>query len=105
MASNELDITKNIKMIEEMQCELLSLVSQLYCSMRDSNAQTKDRAEILANIQIIVYLLGKRLGISFQALDQKMVSKLKLGVLEESGDEWKSALLALLRHMDTADKG
>ncbi len=83
-----------------MQCELLSLVSQLYSSMRDANAQTKDRAEILANMQIMVYLLAERLGISFQVLDQKIISKLKLGVLEDGGEEWKSSLLALLRHMD-----
>lgn len=100
MAKNELDITKNIKMIEQMQCELLSLVSQLYCSMRDSDSATKDRADLLANIQIMVYLLGERLGIPFPVLDQKVTSRLKLGLLEDAGEEWKASLLSLLRHMD-----
>ena len=46
-----MEIAKNIKMIEGLQCELLSLVSQLFLSMQDSNATTAQRAEILANVR------------------------------------------------------
>lgn len=101
MSKGEMDIAKNIKMIENLQCQLLRLVSDLFCSMQDNRATAKDRADLLANIEIMTYLLAERLGISPQALDQKVVARLKVGMLEEEGsDEWKATLLGIYKHME-----
>jgi len=101
MPRGELDIAKNIKMIEGLQCELLSLISQLFCSMQDGKETARERVELLANMEVMIYLLANRLGISCQLLDQKVVSRLKLGILEEEdGEEWKDTLRGILRHID-----
>lgn len=101
MANMDMDITKNIKMIEGLQCQLLSLVSQLFTSMQDSKCTGRERTEILANIEIMTYLLADKLGIGPQALDQRVLSRLKLGLSEEGGsDDWNRALLGIYRHID-----
>lgn len=59
-----MEITKNIKMIDNLQCQLLSFVSQLFLSMQNNDITTAERAEILANIEVILYLLSDKLGVS-----------------------------------------
>lgn len=101
MPNGEIDITRNIKIIEGFQCELLNSLAQLFTSMQDAKATTKERAEILSNIVIVVYLLSEKLGISPTALDTKVLSRLKIGLLEEGAtDEWKAVLLSLSRYID-----
>ena len=96
-----MEIAKNIKMIEGLQCELLSLVSQLFLSMQDSNATTAQRAEILANIEVMVYLLSEKLGVSPKNLDQKAISRMKLGILQQdSSEQWRAPLLGVLHHLE-----
>ncbi len=58
-------------MIDNLQCQLLSFVSQLFLSMQNNDITTAERAEILANIEVILYLLSDKLGVSSKTLDQK----------------------------------
>ena len=94
----ELDITSNIKRIEQLKCQLLSQVSELYMNLADSRQSPSDRNEILANIIIVSYLLSARLNINNAVLDQKIINQLKLGVLEENA--FYSDMVSLLKHMD-----
>ena len=48
-----MEIAKNIKIIDNLQCQLLSLVSQLFLSMQNSDMTTAERAEILEGIEVI----------------------------------------------------
>lgn len=97
----ELDITKNIKTIEGFKSQLLTGVAELFESMVDGSATTKERAEILSDILIVTYLLSDKLGISYNTLDLKVLSRIKVGILEEKGTtEWKTALSLLGRHID-----
>lgn len=99
--NRDIDITKNIKIIETFKAELLSSVSNLYKSLLDNNFTSKERSEILSNIIIITYLLSDKLGISYNTLDTKVLGQIKLGMLDESNSkEWKTALLLLSRHID-----
>lgn len=98
MNGRELDIAKNIKMTENLQCQMLSAVSELYCAMQQDLPKA-EKAEILANLEIVMYLLAERMGISKDTLDQKAAARLKLGLLQEERPEWKTALLALHREM------
>jgi hypothetical protein len=96
----EIDITKNIKIIESLKCELLSDISQLYTSMSEySTSESAERDDILANMIMITYMLSKRLGISYQALDMKILNKLKLGIIEND-NEWYLELVALSKHIE-----
>ena len=89
-----MDIAKNIKMIDNLQCQLLSFVSQLFLSMQNNDITTAERAEILANIEVILYLLSDKLGVSSKTLDQKAISRIKVGLLQEdNNEEWKASLL------------
>lgn len=96
-----MDIAKNIKMIDNLQCQLLSFVSQLFLSMQNNDITTAERAEILANIEVILYLLSDKLGVSSKTLDQKAISRIKVGLLQEdNNEEWKVSLLGILHHLD-----
>ena len=41
-------------------------------------------ADTLSNIILICYLLGRRLGISYNAIEIKMKNKVKLGLIENN---------------------
>lgn len=100
-----MEIAKNIKIIDNLQCQLLSLVSQLFLSMQNSDMTTAERAEILANIEVILYLLSEKLGVPCKTLDQKAIARIKIGILkEESNEEWKNSLLGILHYLDNRTK-
>ena len=99
--NGNIDITKNIKIIESFKVELLASVSNLYKSLLDNNVTPKERSEILSNIVIITYLLSDKLGVSYNTLDTKVLGQIKLGMLDENNSkEWKAALLLLSKHID-----
>lgn len=81
---NQLDITRNIKMIEILKGQILTGVSDLYTSFIETDSDTMDKMEIFADLTILIYILAKRIGISPEALWVKINKKLKLGVLDES---------------------
>lgn len=95
---NELDITNNIKLIEMLKCRMLGGVSDLYANLADTAVDSKERADILADILIVTYLLSNRLGISPHSLNSKVISKLKLGLLEEDNSMYGD-LANLLKHL------
>lgn len=102
MASDkkELDITKNINIIESLKCELLSDLAQLYTGMFDPNStEALEKDDILANMIMITYILSKRLGIPYHMLDLKILNKLRLGIIE-GNDEWYGDLVSLSKHIE-----
>mgnify|MGYP001207602620 CR=1 FL=1 len=98
MDTKDFDIAKNIKMTENLQCQMLSAVAQFFSAMQE-NATKAEKAEILAELEIVMYLLAARMGISKETLDQKAAAKLKLGLLQEERPEWKTSLLELHREL------
>ncbi|NLY42658.1 MAG: hypothetical protein GX066_01530 [Clostridiaceae bacterium] len=80
----EIDITRNIKMIEWLKSELLTDIAGLFKGLANGvKDDTQDLlAETLSNIIMISYLLARRLGISYSVIDIKMEDKLRLGVLD-----------------------
>lgn len=79
----QLDITKNIKIIEMLKSRLLAKVSDLYSNMSEDYADANERADILSDLLMITYLLSDRLSVSNQALDLKVINKLKVAALED----------------------
>ncbi|HHY90255.1 MAG TPA: hypothetical protein GX503_01190 [Clostridiales bacterium] len=98
----DIDVTKNIKMIEWLKSELLTTIASLYHilakGLRDSHDALVD---VLANIILVTYLLGRRLGISFRLIDVRVHEKIRLGILENHQlEEWYGDLSELKQYLD-----
>ena len=84
-----MDITKNMRLIESLKSDLLLAVSQLYTEMADENCEDiRDVAlDTLSDVIIISYLLSRRLGLDYPAVEKQIVSKIRLGILQEHETE------------------
>jgi hypothetical protein len=78
------DIAKNIRLVEWLKSEILTSVAELFRLLVNGARASQDAlADCLASLIVAAYLLGKRLGISFTAIDSKIESKIRLGMIEE----------------------
>lgn len=97
---SQVDIAKNLRIIEWLKAELIDSVGALFRAL--INAGDDAVSDCLANIIITVYILGRRVGISFQHTDLKVEGKLRLSIHEaheiEQGYGDLSALLAYLEN-------
>ncbi len=82
--SGDFDITKNIRIIEGLKCQILNSVARIF-SMLASGAQASQEAlaQSLGNIIIACYLLGRRLGIHYALIDQTIEDQIRLGIIED----------------------
>lgn len=98
----DVDITKNIKMIEWLKSELLTAIALLFETLVKGIKNSQEVVlDGIANIILITYLLGKRLGLSFESIDSKIKDKAKLGRIEEHNiEKWYGDLSGLLNHLD-----
>ena len=80
----DIDITRNIKMIEWLKSQLLADVAELFRALLKGVREDTEEilVDIISNLVMICYLLGKRLGINYSTIDFKIENKLKLGILE-----------------------
>ncbi|NLO81440.1 MAG: hypothetical protein GX094_00010 [Clostridiales bacterium] len=80
----EPDIAKNLKLIEWLKSEILTSVAEIFRMLTSSAGVSQDRiADRLAGIIVGCYLLGRRLGLHYGTIEQKIVGKIRLGILEE----------------------
>ncbi|MTI65024.1 MAG: hypothetical protein FH753_00280 [Firmicutes bacterium] len=98
--NKNVDITKNIKVIEWLKSELLTTVASLFDYLLKGAKESQEAIlDVLANVILVTYLLGKRLGLSFESIDSKIESKIKLGVVEDHKiEKWYGDLSRLLEH-------
>ncbi|MCT4595433.1 MAG: MazG-like family protein [Anaeromicrobium sp.] len=98
---NNIDITRNIRLIEWLKSELLTTMASLFeILLKVEKASQETLVDILANIILVTYVLGKRLGINFSRVDMKIEDKLRLGILEKHKiEEWNGDLSALKQHL------
>lgn len=100
---NQLDITRNIKIIEWLKSELLTDLANLFKLLVNGvHEEVSDvLADTLANIILICYLLGKRLGINYRAVETKIENKIRLGLVENHDvEKHYGDLSELSRHLD-----
>ncbi|MDR1773801.1 MAG: MazG-like family protein [Clostridioides sp.] len=97
-----LDITKNVKIIEWMKTELLMSISELFNVLFKGVKPVEGVIQdILANIIMVTYLLAKRLGIEFKEVDKKVNEKIKIAIDEDhSVERWYGDLSNLKRHIN-----
>ena len=100
---NDIDITRNIRLIEWLKSELLTDLANLFkILVNDAKEEVHESiSETLSNIILISYLLGRRLGISYNAIEIKIENKIKLGLIEEHDVERHYGDLSeLSRHLN-----
>lgn len=100
LSDKNIDITKNIKVIEWLKSELLTAIASLY-ELLAKGVQNSHEAmlDIVSNIILVAYLLGKRLGASYESIDAKIEEKTKLGLVEDHKiEKWYGDLSDLLEY-------
>lgn len=99
----ELDIAKNLRVIEWLKAELVESVAALFRSLLKAGDDAVSDA--LANIIITTYILGQRVGITFQHIDLKVQGKLRLSINEaHEVEKWYGDLSGLLRYLEGSKK-
>ncbi len=79
-----MDIARNIGLIEWLKSELLSSVSKIFTLLTNGIKGTQEALiDYIANIILVSYLLGKRLGIHYGEIDERIGEKIRLGILDE----------------------
>lgn len=101
----EIDITRNIKLIEWLKSELLTDMANLFRTLVNGVREEvhESVSDTLSNIILISYLLGKRLGISYSSIELKIRGKIKLGLVENHDvEKYYGDLSELSRHLDSS---
>lgn len=96
-----IDVTKNIKVIEWLKSELLTAIASLYELMTKGIQNSHDAMlDAVSNIILVAYLLGKRLGVSYDSIDAKVEEKAKLALVEDHKiEKWYGDLSNLLEYL------
>jgi hypothetical protein len=100
---NQIDITKNIKIIEWLKSELLTDVANLFKTLVNGVQEevSETLADTLANIILICYLLGKRFGINYRTIETKIDNKIRLGLVENHDvEKYYGDLSELTKHLN-----
>jgi hypothetical protein len=101
----EIDITRNIKIIEWLKGELLTDLANLYKTLASGIREEihETVADTISNIILISYLLGRRLGVSYNSIENKIQNKIKLGLVENHDiEKYYGDLSELSRHLDSS---
>jgi hypothetical protein len=78
----------NIKTIDNYKNYLLSSVADLFTTMgKGGKADIDEVVDELSEIIVLSYLLSKRLGQDYSFIDERIIKKLKLGILEGNGTD------------------
>jgi hypothetical protein len=100
----EIDITRNIKTIEWLKGELLTDVANLFKFLVNGVREEilDSVADTIANIILESYILGRRLGVSYQSIEMKVEGKLKIGIIEKNEIEsYYGDLSELSKHLSS----
>lgn len=94
----DLNIVKNVRIIEWLKAELLSATGALFKSMiKNSEDAILDS---LANIIMGCYFLGKRLGFSYAKIDVKIEQRLSSPDMQEHEiEEWYGDITNLQQYV------
>jgi hypothetical protein len=100
---NQVDIAKNLRIIEWLKAELVEAVASLFKALLKPGDEAV--GDGLATIIISTYILGKRVGVNFQQIDMNIESKLKMSISEAHEiEKWYGDLSALLNYLEKKEK-
>ncbi|NMB33168.1 MAG: hypothetical protein GX992_02850 [Clostridium sp.] len=101
----EIDITRNIKIIGWLKSELLTDIADLFKALVNGVREEihESISETLSNIILISYMLGRRLGVSYNSIEMKIRSKIRLGILQEHDvEKYYGDLTELSKHLKSS---
>lgn len=101
MENREVDIFKNMKTVDWLKAELLTSISDLYRDLADNEENTKeDLEDSISNIIFSAYILGKRLGLSYNGIETALIENIKLNLIEEHKiEKWYGDISQLLKFL------
>lgn len=100
--SKELDIATNLKVVEWLKAELVESVGALLKSLLKTGSDASSDA--LATIIIVCYVLGKRVGLSFQAIDMRVRHKINTSINDAHEiEQWYGDLSELQKYLEHKD--
>ncbi|ARE89807.1 MazG-like family protein [Clostridium formicaceticum] len=104
--NNNNDISRNLKMIDFLKCELLNTIALLFETMIKGVKNSQELVvECLVNLLLATYTLGRRLGFDYDMLDKKLQDKIKTSILEEHHlEKWYGDLSELNQHISNHRK-
>lgn len=98
-SGKEIEIGRNIRMIEWLKTELIGGVAQVYKQL--PKGKEDSLASALASVIMYCYLLGRRLGISYSKLEAAVERKARLNAEEgHEIEDWYRDLSTLLEHFE-----
>jgi dimeric dUTPase (all-alpha-NTP-PPase superfamily) len=103
----EIDITRNIKTIELLKSELMTDMASLFKTLVNGMREEvhESIAQVLSGIIFSSYVLGKRLGISYDSIEKEVASKVKLGLIENIDvEKYYGDLSELAKHLESSRK-
>lgn len=97
--AREIDVAKNLKMIDWLKAEMVDSVAELFKSLLLKSSDAV--CDALSTIIILAYILGQKVGVSFAAVDTKIKNKLNIS-LDDSlgGEDWLGNLSELLGYLE-----
>jgi septal ring factor EnvC (AmiA/AmiB activator) len=96
--NKEFNIAQNIRFVDELKSGLLNSVAELFSDLIEPNNDKDNRTEIMANIICAVYLLGSKTGIENKILNNKIIDKLRLNILEKKMCKESLEILKFIKH-------
>ncbi len=103
LSKPDLDIARNLRTVEWLKVELLGSLASLFKALTSSSEERI--LDALANIIVGSHILGKRLGIPFSRLGNKVENKIKANIEQEHEiEKWYGDFSALLHYLENDDK-
>ncbi|HLS52671.1 MAG TPA: MazG-like family protein [Tissierellaceae bacterium] len=101
--NKNIDIIKNMKTVEWLKAELLTNIAYLHKVLVNNEDNTReDLEDIISNIILETYILGKRLGLEYENIDQALKENIKINLIQEHKiEKWYGDLSKLLNHIDS----
>lgn len=100
MSSNnsDLNIVKNVRIIEWLKAELLSASGTLFKAMIKNSEEVI--LDALAHLIMVCYFLGKRLGFSYAKVDARIEQRLESPEMQgHEIEEWYGDVTNLLQYV------
>jgi hypothetical protein len=102
VVKRELDVASNGQIIEWLKAELVDTVASLFRSLLKSGSDAT--VDALANLLIIAFVLGRRLGINFQIIELRVKHKLNSSINDTSGmDLYSEDLVYLQKYLESKE--
>jgi hypothetical protein len=96
----DMEIIKNLRTIEWLKSEMLTSIANLYELLaKGEDGIREDAEELISNIILMSYLLGKRLGLDYEDINSNFIDKIKLNLIDHKIEKWYGDLSELLEFM------